>query len=788
MLAVLALTLLAGSGIVRGTVSDPSARPVPNARVEVTCLDIQVRTETDASGTFALDLPAGPGACTVWVSHAGFRDVSLRLEPGQDRARLTITLPIEPWDEHVDVRAPPQGLAEAATGAVSASTLGADALNVAGPDAWRWLLLAERGAGHPPGARALSINGLPADTSPPSDVITAIGLGSDPFGVEATGADRVRLDVTTEPGRRWQFALSPGVATNRQHDMLMPSASRESQSRAASAGGPLTPTGRVRAYATGSTTRATSEPTYIEAADGGDRLATGLSSTTTASGWTAGVAARLGPLSTNAAVFANRMDVTNGGVGGRTGPSGAINLTTDALRLQTTWRYASPRIATRGGFSAQRHRRDTSAASWGPGVIFADRLLRGSPDALALSHTANSWQAREVVESAGSSPRPWLAGVEVTSDSLREDRTYNPDGLVILTAATDRDGARIRRDDIETQQAATRRFAAFGQRVVANSNRAWARLGARAEWQPGLGATFDPRLAGAVRLGRFLAGANAGAFSDLWPAWAELERGFRTAGPVPVISDGNRSWPLVFEGRGSRRSDYVLRASLIRPVGAARVSFEQTVSLGRRLTGLTRRADGGRLIDQLDNNRNMRRTQSHVRADFTVGRWQSTLHYEYAHATDNTDGTFALPARQGLLGQEVGPSIGIPRHAFTALLSGRLPGGIRALVTAHGASGTPYSLLTGLDPDGLFTFTGRLSASRNQQRLPAATDVAAYLARTFRLPLAGLTLDTGLRLENLLASITPLEIERSASSTLAGRTISAAGGRSVSIWTTFGRR
>ena len=160
----------------------------------------------------------------------------------------------------------------------------------------------------------------------------------------------------------------------------------------------------------------------------------------------------------------------------------------------------------------------------------------------------------------------------------------------------------------------------------------------------------------------------------------------------------------------------------------------------------------------------------------------------YAHSIDDSPGTFALPARQTDLAAETGPSSGIARHGWTGLVVGKLPRQVRVMVTARAASGIPYSLLTGIDPEGLLTFNGRLSARRNQQRFESTSDVSAYGARTFVVPKIGLSIDTGIRIENLLAVVTTLDVERYASSSFAGRAISAAAGRSVSVWATVGHK
>lgn len=784
MLAGLALLIVAGTVPIRGTVVDPAGQPIAGAQIRLTCDDAPVQARTSATGTFAITA-SGSAPCLLRVGHPGFAEVIRVVGPVPDE--LSITLPLAAVDERIEVHAARTGLAAVATGGTGSATLGAEAMSVLGPDVARWIVLAERAAGQPIGTRTLRLNGIDSSLPPPTEMITTIGVGADPFSVETSGADRLRLDIATEPSRRWQFALSPGLASTSERDPLMPEASEYSQVRAASAGGPVTRSGDLRIFASGSNHHHAAYPTYLESTREDDRLAAGVSSNSESTTLTAGGAGSRGPVSVNLTVFNHRARITNGGVGGRTGPAGAANLDLATTRVQTGWRWARSTLIARGGLAIERRQREMSASNSGLGVVFADRLMSGAPDALANAQRDSTWSFRQLIESSPANPRGWLAGVETRSEALRESRTFNPDGTLYLTGATDSEGTLFRRYGEASEAETARMFAVFAQRILVNSSRAWLRVGGRAEWQPGYGSTFAPRIAGAVRAGRLLLGGNLGQFSDLWPAPEELERQFRINAPA-LASRGDRVWPIVLAGEGGRRSDLVARASVVRPFRTASVALEQTVTVGRNLAGLSRTLAVGQLVDTLDHDRGLARTQTHLRFDLPLGRWHATAHYEYAHSMDDSPGTFALPARQADLAAERGPSSGIARHGFTGLVSGTLKGQVRVLMTARVASGLPYSLLTGADPEGLLTFSGRVSDGRNQERFAPTSDVSAYAARQFRVPWLGLALDTGVRLENLLAAVTALDVERSATSSFAGRAVAASGGRSLSFWTTIARR
>ena len=778
------LLALATADQVRGTVIDPNQRPLPGAAIEIACDDLMGTAAADASGGFTIDLRAA-GACEIRVSHPGFKTLT-RSVVVPTASSLTFQLSPADWEEHVEVRARRSTPAQAALGTLGASTATGDAMRVAGPDSARWLALAQRSAGQPAGTYALTVNGMPTSLLPSAEVIASIGAAMDPFSVEVAGADLVMIDITSELPRRWQFDLSPGMLTNRQPDVLLPEASHSAQHRSFGAGGPLTRGGQLRAQVSASTTVARDWPTYVEHHGNGDRLAASIESETKGAAWSGEITGRRGAWELHGSLFRSDAAFANGGIGGRSGPPGALDIVSTARREQLVWRRAGRRVVVRGGIAFERERRDVSSAFSGAGYVFADRLVAGAPDTLATSHRSSATTVRAVAASREAPIRGWLIGLEAARHAVREQRLFNPSGLIFMAGPSEFAGPRLIRAGEVTARAGAEHVAAFAQHVVAEKNRIWARLGARTEWQRDFGLAVSPRVALGLRAGSFLLGGNVGTFSDLWAASEQLERDFRVAAPA-FIEGGTAGLPLVFAGDGTRRTDIVMRSSITRPFRGGSVAVEEVLRLGTHLSGLTRRADAGRLIDVMDHARTLVRRQTRVRVDIARRGWAASGFYEHVHARDDTAGPFSLPAMSGDLDAERGPALGIPAHALTGVVSGRARS-VRILVSARVSSGTPYSLLTGVDPEGLFTFSGRVGNTRNPARSPASSDVSAYFARQLRLPLARLGMDVGVRLENMIGALAPLDVERSVASRLAGRAVSAARGRAASIWATFGRR
>jgi hypothetical protein len=117
-----------------------------------------------------------------------------------------------------------------------------------------------------------------------------------------------------------------------------------------------------------------------------------------------------------------------------------------------------------------------------------------------------------------------------------------------------------------------------------------------------------------------------------------------------------------------------------------------------------------------------------------------------------------------------------------------LPGSVQVFATAMAASGVPYSVVTGRDAEGLATFTDRDGAPRNDARLPASRTASLQASRRFRVPgTHGVSIDAGVRVENLLNSITITSVGTVAGTAWFGRPLAVSGSRAIAVWMTMAR-
>ena len=779
MIAVVLALSIIGPESVRGSVRDSQRHPIAGAGVIVQCGGHIRETRTSGNGSFVIEAGVSD-PCDLIVTAPGFQPVFL---PIRERV-VEIELTPARWDELVEVRG--QRFLPAQVATALPATVAAEAMSVVGPDPARWLMLAARAAGDPLGTRTLIVNGLPASVLPSTEATAAITAAADPFSVEAWGVDRIRLHVAHEPPSVWKLSASPGLFSNRSRDVLLDNASQWSQHRAAHVAGPVTQSGRLRMFASATSTSFGGSPTYVERRGGADYLAADVDTTAESGHWASGLFARHGPWTVNASIASSRMDGVNAGVGGRFAANAAGSQHQRAAAGQMTFRRQGRRAILLGGVSHEREQRSAGSSANGAAVMLADRLLQGAPEYVAVESRASRTVLRVVAESA-TLRRGWLVGVESRNDDQVEHRTTNPDGVTFVAETDARPAAQLRRRSDVTAEAATNNFAVLAQQVVANSERAWIRIGVRGEYERGMGYVILPRVSAGWRMGPFIAGANAGRFAETWSATDEIERLVRSM-PAQIITASGDVLTLGLAGRGDRRTDTVARASLVRTFKHVSLAVEETVTLADHLTGLTRHREAAVLIDTLDAARSLERRQTHLRMDLAVKGWLANIHYQHTSSRDDAPGTFALPAWQRNLSPERGPSSGIPQHSVTMFATGRAPLGARVLFTGRFQTGVPYSALTGADPDSLLTFSGRLHALRNHDRFPSSADTAMYVARQTTLGIARLVLDAGMRVENLLGSLVPTEVERSASSTLFGQPVSAAAGRRLTVWATLSRR
>lgn len=678
--------------------------------------------------------------------------------------------------DRVDVRAP--GVAEPL---LTPLTRGADLsrrdLIALGGDVTRAFDIAADAAGAFTGARRVRVDGM---VSPSAGRASGAGVSvqSDPFSVEFGGLDQIEFALDTPPpSRRWAFTAAPPTWRSGGADPLTDRAPDSRRITASVAGpGPIAP---LTFFASGdqfiqSESRAFASPdaaTFI--AD--DRAVTDTRVESAAGGVAWSGAATL----LRATLGTSRTDVDNAGVGGLMSADAAFALRTGSTQAQVTW-DVSRRLRHRGGVRFVSSTDRTSATQGGPAIVSAAEIVTGS-EVLSRAARQTAWALRHVTHPSN---RRWLAGAEIQHENMAESRLYNPMGVLRLTA--DGRSTSLLTASMGEMHLRSSSAAAFAQGIVPVGPRAALRAGIRAEWLDSEGVFLSPRLSLGATAKGFVLTAAAALSAEEWSAGALASLAWRRDDVARYSVDG-RPLRLVVADSFARRRDAIVRLGAARQIGRVQAAVDHTWTRGSHLGGTTRTQTGDALFDTLAGDRALARHQTHVTARTRVGVVSIVGHYEALHSYDNTDGWLS-PDVQSESGNEWARTSALPRHHGSIVLSGQLPGSVHLLAAWRSSSGRPHSVLSGLDPSGLGVFTDRGGYARNGEETPGWSSLNVYLSRSFRIPLAGTTIDTGVRVENALNTTRVDEVGRVLATPLFGRALAVGQGRSASVWFALARR
>jgi hypothetical protein len=113
--------------------------------------------------------------------------------------------------------------------------------------------------------------------------------------------------------------------------------------------------------------------------------------------------------------------------------------------------------------------------------------------------------------------------------------------------------------------------------------------------------------------------------------------------------------------------------------------------------------------------------------------------YVFSRTTDDTSGTFSLPANNYDLRAEKGPADFDPRHRFNLMGTMALPKGFSTGLVLSATSGSPFDITTGFDNNGDTVANDRPpGVTRNTGRGPRTVQLDLRFAKTFNLaPLRG---------------------------------------------------
>jgi hypothetical protein len=288
-------------------------------------------------------------------------------------------------------------------------------------------------------------------------------------------------------------------------------------------------------------------------------------------------------------------------------------------------------------------------------------------------------------------------------------------------------------------------------------------LGLRYDWQSAINArrNFAPRAAVAFAPNqKTVVRVGAGLFYERLSEGA-FERGLLYGGRVQELVIQYPPFPNAFaSGQTPLQSLVQLAPGLVTPyVLDASVSLERELQKNTHITLDFQTLRGIHLfrshninapdpatglrpnpqlfaINQVESSASMRGNSMTVTVRSTVRtRFNLMAQYTFSHTTDDTNGTFALPANNYDLRAESGRANYDRRHRFSLVGSAPLGRGFKLGAVLAATTGPPFDITTGYDGDNDGVANDRPpGVTRNTGRGPGTLQLDARFGKSFRVP------------------------------------------------------
>ena len=191
----------AASGVLTGSVVDPSGATISNAQVHVESTSLRRDTSTDSTGRFSLSLP--PGVYKVLITSEGFEafTTTVKLTENAGSASIHAKLVIATQAEEVTVPAG-DDTSTAQADNKSALILKGDALKTLSDDddTFQKQIQALAGSGDGQNGPSMYVDGFSGGRFPPKNTIREIRINQNPYSAEYAEMGYGRIEIFTKPG------------------------------------------------------------------------------------------------------------------------------------------------------------------------------------------------------------------------------------------------------------------------------------------------------------------------------------------------------------------------------------------------------------------------------------------------------------------------------------------------------------------------------------------------------------------------------------------------------------
>jgi len=795
-----------------GRVVDPQQRVIEGALVSLLCLNGTEIRATAGGGLFSFTRQSFAQDCKIRIFYHGF--AILETDIGHKRTWI-LQLRLAEVTQTVVVKG--DGLPQSS---LASASLSADELRKISNNSDALIRYAKQLAGVSGESDHLYVDGMPADHPPPAERIESITVNADPFSAEYSDGSSAHIEILTKPTER-KFRLSSGGISlgPDERDGLNPHLT--SATRIADFG--LTGPVPYIPFAFTSDVYFNDQRTEVPI-EAVIPPVPGLPVTSVNSAPTTNLSGAFGfgadysrrdTLHVNASLYRWTAKQTNANVSGMTLPEAGASHFAAVRELRATIRKSGAHFLYRGGLVVNWLSDSLKANSNSIGINVSGAFVAGGAQINKANSQGNRWTFKNVLE-FDTPHHHWSMGATVSKMEDGRSLASNPVGSIQFaslddyimsasagahtgTALITRGQSNVRYESLST--------APFVEGELFRGTGALLRGGLRADYQTGGGLLLSPRLSIISALHGFVVRAGTGMFVQYWRNDMFLKVMENNGHHLHQFLMPNASLGDVLAGTPMMEPEIISKVapnltparewmskiSVEYPVKNFVPGAEYTWTVGSRLLGSERLGTMAGWTDLLESNRTLRKQQLHLRAQCRFSGQSLTVHYEWTHARDNTDGPFSFPAKQGDIRDEWAASSGVSPHNLTVVGNLNFPREISLGVVEVIRSAMPLNITSAVDPEAHGLFTDRAGAPRNGGKDPAYKSLDFYIHRRIAVPkiLWGFKqktyLDMGFHAENLLGAANYTSMGTVIGSPLFGQPLAALPGRSLRLFLNLGQ-
>jgi len=786
---------------VMGKVSDSSGLAIVGAEIAITCASDSSIVKTDLNGSFRYSKKTTAG-CTISITQRGFETFQKTL--ASDEELLDVQLKIAALEQVVRVegRADENPLLRTTISSVSLSDAELNRISNNTGDFIRYAKLLAGVVGE---QDVIRVDGLPAYTLPPAEMIAGITVNANPFSAQYAEGNANFIDIVTKaPERKLRFNIGGSPPGAGARDSIMPSARSDSASGSFRLAGPVARLPLTFSLRTGFARNANSVP--IVAAGRGD--STRVESRNRNNSGSFDLYYSDESMQASLSYSETRGDGSNQGSGGLTSPEAGYKTT--SLVRSSRFNLSAPAgsVRIRSGAVVGQRVLQLQANSEEPGIFVPGALVGGGAAISRSRSNRTDWNWTSVLE-PNAQKHPWLAGLAVARSGQRDNKLPNPWGIVEFDSMEEYQEALAghgtgtwsvtKGDGVVQHHVMT--AAPFVQGTLRSSARLQITGGLRLEYQSRFGSNLSPRVAFAAERTGIVFRGGAGYFvrnisNDIFmrvlssaPAHLREYVSLNT-----LLSDVMRSTPetnvsvhSTFDSNLTRGREIMVKGSIEPHWRSWNPAVEYTWTRNRHLLGSRRITGDAGWLDIVGSNSLAERHEVHLRSSRNWRRVAVSGNYNWIQSRDTGDGPFSFPEDQNNIRAEWARTTGVSPHNVTAAAMFSLPARVSLSITQSYRSSSPFNVTTGLDPGGLALYVDRGARRRNSGNGPGQNLTSMYFSRRLTVPQwkGKLHMNAGLQVDNVLASKNYIGLGSVLASPLFGKPIAAYPGRSLRFWFNF---